>query len=210
MVSKSCHIAIGFSEEGDREVLGFLILNGESEQTWSQFFEYLKDRNLQGVKLVISDAHKGLVVAIKKAFTNVSWQRCQVHFLRNLFSTIPKKNSQLFREQVKALFRIKDMEQARLFKEEILRQFEEDRHYTRACECLDEGFEDAFQYAVVGPAHARLRSTNLLERLNQEVRRREKVIRIFPNVDSATRLIGAVLMHQEEEWISSSRSYMNL
>lgn len=210
VVSKSCHIAIGFSEEGDRDVLGFLIQDSESEQTWSHFFEYLKSRNLHGVKLVISDAHKGLVSAIKKEFTNISWQRCQVHLLRNIFSTVPKKNSQLFREQVKALFRIKDIEQARVLKDDILSQFEEDKRYSKACECLDEGFEDSFQYAVVGPAHSRLRSTNLLERLNQEVRRREKVIRIFPNVDSARRLIGAVLMHQDEEWMSSSRSYMNL
>lgn len=210
VVSKSCHIAIGFSEEGDREVLGFLIQDSESEQTWSHFFEYLKSKDLHGVKLVISDAHKGLVSAIKKEFTNISWQRCQVHFLRNIFNTVPKKNSQLFREQVKALLRIKDIEQARALKDDIINQFEEDKRYSKACECLDEGFEDAFQYAVVGPAHSRLRSTNLLERLNQEVRRREKVIRIFPNVDAATRLIGAILMHQGEEWMSSSRAYMNL
>lgn len=209
-VSKSCHIAIGFSESGEREVLGFLIKDGESEQTWIQFFEYLKERHLQGVKLIISDAHKGLVTAIKKEFTNVSWQRCQVHFLRNIFASIPKKDSQLFREQVKAVFRMTNLEEARKLKQEILEEFEIQARYAKACQVLDEGFEDGFQYVAIGTAHSRLRSTNLLERLNQEVRRREKVVRIFPNVDSANRLIGSVLMHIHEEWITSSRAYMRL
>ena len=88
---KSCHIAIGITKDGDREIIGFMIQSGESEETWTTFFEYLKERGLQGTELVISDAHKGLVSAIRKSFTNVSWQRCQVHFLRNIFTTIPKK-----------------------------------------------------------------------------------------------------------------------
>ncbi|MDG4612855.1 transposase, partial [Enterococcus lactis] len=93
VLSKSCHIAIGITKDGDREIIGFMIQSGESEETWTTFFEYLKERGLQGTELVISDAHKGLVSAIRKSFTNVSWQRCQVHFLRNIFTTIPKKNS---------------------------------------------------------------------------------------------------------------------
>ncbi|MBW7822267.1 transposase [Streptococcus thermophilus] len=111
------------------------------------------------------------------------------HF--TIFVTVPKKNCSLFREQVKALFRITNLEQARALKNEILEQFSEEKGYQIAsCTCLDEGFEDAFQYVIVGQAHTRIRSTNLLERLNQEVRRREKVVRIFPNTASATRLIG--------------------
>ncbi|OOL49693.1 transposase, partial [Enterococcus faecium] len=95
-----CHIAIGITKDGDREIIGFMIQSGESEETWITFFEYLKERGLQGTELVISDAHKGLVSAIRKSFTNASWQRCQVHFLRNIFTTIPKKNSKSFREAV--------------------------------------------------------------------------------------------------------------
>ncbi len=82
VLSKSCHIAIGITKDGDREIIGFMIQSGESEETWTTFFEYLKERGLQGTELVISDAHKGLVSAIRKSFTNVSWQRCQVHFLK--------------------------------------------------------------------------------------------------------------------------------
>lgn len=81
VLSKSCHIAIGITEGGDREIIGFMIQNEESDDTWSIFFEYLKERGLQGTELIISDAHKGLVSAIRKSFTNASWQRCQVHFL---------------------------------------------------------------------------------------------------------------------------------
>lgn len=208
VVSKSCHIAIGINEDGDREIIGFLIQDGESESTWSKFFEYLKNRDLKGTKLIISDSHKGLVSAIRESFTGVSWQRCQVHFMRNILSYVPKKDSKTFRETVKAIFRYTDIELARVAKNELIDKFNDNKRYEKACEILDDGFEDAFQYTVVAKGHSRLKSTNVIERLNQEVRRREKVVRIFPNIDSATRLIGALLMDIHEEWIGSSRKYI--
>jgi len=208
VLSKSCHIAIGITEDGDREIIGFMIQDEESDDTWSIFFDYLKERGLQGTELIISDAHKGLISAIRKSFTNASWQRCQVHFLRNIFSTIPKKKSKPFRESVKTLFKFTNIEHARTVKNEILADYMENKRYEKACEALDNGFEDAFQYTVVGKGHNRLKSTNLLERLNQEVRRREKVIRIFPNQASANRLIGAVLMDLHEDWLGSTRKYI--
>ena len=210
VVSKSCHIAIGFSKDGEREVLGFLIQNCESEESWSNFFEYLKARDLQGIKMITSDAHKGLVASIKKCFTNVSWQRCQVHFLRNIFSCIQKKDSIVFREQVKALFRFTDIDVARKAKVEIMETYTENPKYKNACNILDDGFEDAFQYISSGAKNTRLRSTNLLERLNEELRRREKVIRIFPNVASANRLIGALLLDQSEQWEYATRNYIKM
>ena len=209
VLSKSCHIAIGITKDGDREIIGFMIQNEESDRTWSNFFEYLKERGLQGVELVISDAHKGLVSAIRKSFTNAGWQRCQVHFLRNIFTTIPKKNSKPFREAVKAIFKFTDINLAREAKNRLVEEYYDQKKYTKACETLDNGFEDAFQYTVLGNSHNRLKSTNPLERLNQKVRRREKIIRIFPNHASANRLIGAVLMDLHEEWISSTRKYIN-
>ncbi|MGX6980133.1 IS256 family transposase [Vagococcus elongatus] len=210
VLSKSCHIAIGISEDGNREIIGFMIQNEESDDTWSTFFEYLKERGLQGTELIISDAHKGLVSAIRKSFTNTSWQRCQVHFLRNIMTTIPKKNSKPFREAVKAIFKMTDIDSARDAKNRIVAGYSDQSKYTKVCETLDNGngFEDAFQYAVIGTGHHRLKSTNLLERLNQEVRRREKIIRIFPNRASANRLIGTVLMELHDEWISSTRKYI--
>src|SRR5690625_3235559 len=208
VVSKSCHIAIGINEQGDREIIGLMIENGESELTWNKFFNYLKDRGLQGTELVISDAHQGLVSAIQQSFVGASWQRCQVHFIRNVLQKVPKKNSKSFRESLKAIFRYTDIELARSAKNELINAYSDIKKYEKDCDTLDEGFEDAFQYTVTGKGHPRLKSTNMLERLNQEVRRREKVVRIFPNVDSANRLIGALLIDIHDEWIGSSRTYI--
>lgn len=208
VISKSCHIALGITDEGDREIIGLMIQNSESDASWSMFFDYLKQRGLFGTELIISDAHPGLVSAIRKSFIGASWQRCQVHFMRNILTTVPKKNSKPFREAIKAIFRFTDIELARAAKNSLLEAYADQPKYQKACETLDQGFEDAFQYTVVGQGHSRLKSTNLIERLNQEVRRREKVVRIFPNVDSANRLIGAVLIDLHEEWISSNRKYI--
>lgn len=208
VVSKSCHIAIGINEQGDREVIGLMIENGESESTWNKFFNYLKDRSLQGTELVISDAHQGLVSAIQQSFVGASWQRCQVDFMRNVIEKIPEKNSKPFRESLKAIFRFTDIELARSAKNELISAYSDDKKYAKVCQTLDEGFEDAFQYTVVGQGHSRLKSTNVLERLNKEVRRREKGVRIFPNTDWANRLIGAVLINTHDEWIGSSRPYI--
>lgn len=210
VVSKSCHIAIGINSEGHREILDFLITDSESKESWSLFFDVLKRRELKGLKMVISDAHKGLVAAISSSFPGVSWQRCQVHLLRNILTSIPKKDSKAFREEVKAIFRLTDITAARKAKDRLLEDYEGQVKYQKACETLDNGFEDAFQYSVNGAPHSRLRSTNLLERLNGEIRRREKVIRIFPHVQSATRLIGALLIDQNNTWLEASRIYIKL
>lgn len=210
VVSKACHIAIGINEEGRREIIGFKISEKESEDTWSLFFEYLKQKGLKGIKMVISDAHKGLVKSIKESFINASWQRCQVHFLRNILSKIPKKDTKEFREDIKSLFRIQDIKIARTVKEELFKKYEEKKKYQNSLNVLDEGFEDAFTYLNNEEIHTRLKSTNCVERLNEEIRRREKVIRIFPNTESAYRLIGAILMDIDEEWLSSGRIYIKM
>lgn len=210
VLSKACHIAIGINEQGQREIIGMMISENESLNTWNNFFEYLKARGLSGLKMVISDAHKGLVSAIKETFLNVSWQRCQAHFIRNILSKTPKKNTKEFRSDLKALFKITDINLARKMKEELFSKYEEDKRYQKSLEVLDEGFEDAFAYLNEEEAYSRLRTTNCLERLNGEIRRREKVIRIFPNEASAIRLIGAILMDINEEWTTSSKTYIRL
>lgn len=194
VISISCHIAIGITEEGEREIIDLMIQNGESDETWSTFFDYLKERRLTGTQLVISDAHAGLKSAIFKSPTGSYWQRCQIHFMRNILSSVPKKDAKPFREEVKTIFRFNDIELARVAKNALLETYADQPKYDRTCKKLDEGFEDAFQYTISGKGH---------NRLNQEVRRREKVIRIFPNEDSANRLIGAVLLDIHEDWISS-------
>lgn len=210
VVSKACHIAIGITDKGNREIIGFDISSSESEYSWSNFFEYLKSRGLSGLKMVISDAHKGLVKAIKETFVNVIWQRCQVHFLRNILSKAPKKNTEGFRTDIKALFKIQDIKLARKMKDEIFLKYETENKYQNSLNTLDEGFEDAFAYLATDVIHSRLRSTNCLERLNEEVRRREKVVRIFPNKESAIRLIGAILIDINEDWITSYKLYIRM
>lgn len=128
VLSKSCHIAIGMTEDGDREIIGFMIQNEESDDTWPVFFEHLKDRGLKGPLLVISDGHKRLVSAIRKSFTNTSWQRCQVHFLRNIFSSIPKKDSKPFKEAVKAIFKFTDIELARTAKNGLVSEYSDQKN----------------------------------------------------------------------------------
>ena len=128
VISKSCHIAIGIMEDGDREIIGFMIQNEESDDTWSVFFEHLKDRGLKGPLLVVSDGHKGLVSAIRKSFTNTSWQRCQVHFLRNIFSSIPKKDSKPFKEAVKAIIKFTDIELARTAKNVLVSEYSDQKN----------------------------------------------------------------------------------
>lgn len=210
VVSKACHIAIGITEKGTREIIGLDISSSESEYSWSNFFEYLKSRGLSGLKMIISDAHKGLVKAIKETFVNVIWQRCKVHFLINILSKAPKKNTEEFRIDIKALFKIQDINLERKMKEEIFLKYEKEKKFQNSLNSLDEGFEDAFAYLANYVIHNRLRTTNCLERLNEEGRRREKVIRIFPNEDSAIRLIDAILIDTNEDWVTSSKFYIRM
>ena len=119
---------------------------------------------------MISDAHKGLVSAIRQSFINASWQKCQVHFLRNILTSILKKNSKPFRETVKSIFKYTDINLARVAKNHLVSDYIDQVNYSKVCETLDNGFEDAFQDTLFGNAHNRLKSTNLLERLNQGVR----------------------------------------
>ena len=160
--------------------------------------------------MIISDAHKGPVKAIKGTFVNVIWQRSQVHFLRNILSKAPKKNTEEFRTGIKALFKIQDVVLARKMKDEVFLKYEKEKKLQNSLNTLDEGFDDAFAYLAKDVIHSILRSTNFLERLNEEVRRREKVIRIFPKKESAIRLIGAILIDINEDWITSSKLYIRM
>ena len=207
VVSKAFHVILGVNDLGERELLTFSINDSESYDSWKSVYTELTERGLAGVKLVISDSHSGEIKAIKECFPNVAWQRCQVHFMRNVFDKLPKKNTQLVRDELKVLFKATNIEVARKLKDDLIEKYSE--AYVNMTDCLDDGFEDAFQYCAIGETcYSRLKSTNLLERVNEEIRRREKVVRIFPNAQSALRLIGAVLIDIHEDWESSSRQYI--
>ena len=200
VVSKAIYIATAITEDDKREILGLSVDHVESYESWSRFFQHLKSRGLQSPKLVISDAHQGLQKAIQREFIGTSWQRCNVHFKRNINDKLPKKDSTEIRTMIKRVFEAITIEDIRKFKDELMAQFAGVSKYEKALQTLDEGFEDTIQYMNV-PEQIRkhIRSTNSLERLNQEVRRRESVIRIFPNTQSAFRLVGAVLMEYQEK-----------
>ena len=144
--SKAVHIAIGVDSKGFKSVIGFMISDSESEQTWALFYNSMIARGLTNVQMVISDAHQGRVNAIQKCFTNSVWQRYQVHFLRNVLDRLPKKNTELVRSEIKDLFRVYNIDVARETKDQLIEKYQ--YKYEKMCEVLDSGFEDAFQFTA--------------------------------------------------------------
>ncbi len=209
VVSKAVYIALGVNNQDRREILGFMVANTETKVSWSKFFTSLKNRGLQAPKLVISDAHEGLKAAIREEFLNTSWQRCTVHFIKNIMDVMPKKGSKEARTHLKEIFKASTSDISRMLKQEFIEKYESDNKYSKAIEKLDEGYEDAIQfYSEDSEAHVHVRTTNVLERLNGTVRAREKIIKIFPNINSAIRLIGAVLMDAEEAMDQGGRRFI--
>lgn len=204
----SALVAVGINSEGHREILGFQIGDSESESSWTEFFTSLKERGLSGVDLIVSDDHRGLVNAIQTCFQGVTWQRCQTHFTKNILDKCPKSLQAELKARLRTVFEASDTETARQLARGIHEEYAEKAG--RAVETLDHGLEDAVAILALPECYRRrLRTTNSVERLNEEIRRRERVIRIFANTESAVRLIGAVLMEQHEEW-SEGRLYFEM
>jgi transposase-like protein len=204
--SRSALVALGVNEAGYREILGLQLGDSESERSWMEFFVWLKSRGLTGVDLVVSDHHAGLVNAIRVQFQGATWQRCQTHLSANVSDATPKALQEEVHRRVRAIFEAPDVETARL----LLDQFRVDcaQHAPAAVSTLERGFDDALAVlALPEPYRRRLRTTNAVERLNEEIRRRERVIRIFPNRESALRLLGAFLMEQDEAWTTGKRYF---
>lgn len=207
VVSKAVLIASGIRQDGIREILGLQIGDSESYGTWEEMFQWLKSRGLTGVVYLISDAHNGIKEAAKKCFQGSTWQRCQVHMMRNILSTCSFKTRADIAEHLKAIFHATDMQEARRRCDQFCEQFE--KTLPKTVKLLEEGFEDAMAVmALPAKYRKRLRTTNMQERLNEEIRRRERVIRIFPNDASAQRLIGALLAEQNERWLE--KKYLDM
>ncbi|KYD11380.1 hypothetical protein B4102_1806 [Heyndrickxia sporothermodurans] len=194
VVSKSVHIAVGVNETGHREIIGLKINHTESTESWTSFFDYLKSRGLQSPKMVISDAHGGLVTSIKESFLGTAWQRCCVHFLKNIVDTLPKKGTSEARQELKDLFRNSDLEVVRELKTRFTNKYEGTKGFSKAIDILDDGFEDAIQFLShpVG-YHKHLRTTNMLERVNQEVRREGK--KSFEFLRTNNQLLGLLVRY---------------
>ena len=206
--SKGLLSAIGVREDGKREILGFSVADSESETSWSEFFSALKKRGLTGVDLVVSDNHGGLVNAVAKHFHNASWQRCQTHFSRNVLDKTPKRMQPEIKQCLKEIYNAPKIEIARSLRDEMLETYAETA--PKAMETLELGFDDVMAVMSLPKKYRkRLRTSNSIERLNQEIRRRERVIRIFTNEASLIRLIGAMLMEQDEKW-TTGKKYLSM
>lgn len=204
--SKGVLVATGINEDGYREILGLNIDDSESEQSWGNFFASLKERGLVDVDVVVSDNHKGLVKAIHKHFINASWQRCQTHFSRNVSDKTPNKLKSEINERLQKLYNADNKDHAKQILEQIIEDYA--AKAPEAVDYIEESFEDITAVISLPMKYRKkLRTTNSIERMNEEIRRRERVIRIFPNTESAVRLIGAMLIEQHEKWTSSHKYF---
>jgi len=197
VVSKAFMIAYGTNAQGSREILGFGIYMNESANTWTDFFRSLKKRGLTGTLMITSDAHEGILSAIGNVFPIVSWQRCQFHFTRNIVDKAPKKYQAGILVELQEMFNCKTIHEAGKVRNRIIEDYRDVA--PGAMECLDEGFESAMtvMYLPVG-IRRYYRTSNQIERLNRELKRRSNVIGVFPNDSSLMRLMGSVLMEQHE------------
>ncbi|MBL8173739.1 MAG: IS256 family transposase [Bryobacterales bacterium] len=199
-------IATGVNAQGRREVLGMDVFPTESEEGWTQFLKDLKARGLKGVQLVISDAHEGLKSAIRKVF-KAEWQRCKVHFYRNVLVHVPKRSQAEVSEAMKAIFVQRDEKSAKAKAAEVVKQFQ--ARFSKAMETLEAGVDDVLSYLHYPAAHrVRISSTNPIERLNLEVRRRTRVVGIFPDRAACVRLIAMVLEEIHEDWLTAEKAYL--
>lgn len=205
--SKAFLVALGFRSDGYREVIGFDVFDTEENYSWITFFSKLKRRGLNGVKMVISDAHKSIRKAIADTFPQAAWQRCQVHLERNILDVTPIKYKEGLKVELRNMFNATSASAAEQIKNSIVADYQDVAK--SAMEILETGFWDTMTVMSIKHLDLRipLRTSNILERLNRELKRRSDVIQIFPNADSVLRLMGAVAMEYSDRESSLSRMY---
>jgi putative transposase len=197
-------VALGINWEGRRRVLAVELAQRESATSWKDFLLALKGRGLTGVLLTISDDHPGLKKAIAEVLPEAAWQRCYVHFLRNALDWLPRKANDDCLVELRWLYDRRDLEEARRDLAAWLARWQE--RYPKLCLWVESNIEETFTfYRLPREHHKHLKSTNLLERLNEELKRRTHVIRIFPNEASCLRLVRALAVEQHEEWLEGAR-----
>lgn len=207
VINMAVEVVIGIDTTGKRDILAIEPMQEESEATYKSLFESLKARGLEDVWLVVSDAHKGLTKAIKESFVGCAWQRCKVHFMRNILSRIPSKGKAAFASRLKQIWLQPDIDTARAYSETLMDEYE--NRYSEAIQVLEEGLEDSLQFYAFTRMDARkISSTNMLERLNREIRRRTNVVGVFPNMDSYIRLVTSNMIEYSEDW-SAGKAYIH-
>jgi putative transposase len=208
ITSQAVMIAIGVDWEGRRNVLAVELANRESQSSWREFCLALKERGLHGVELVITDDHAGLRKAIAEVFTEAVWQRCYVHFLRNALDYLPRKADNDCMTELRWIYDRRSIEEARQDLAAWLKKWS--TRYPKLCDWVEGNIEETLTfYRLPRQHHKNLKSTNLLERLNEEIKRRTLVVRIFPNLAACLRLVRALAVEMHENWIEATR-YLNM
>lgn len=206
--SRAVQIAIGINWDGRREVLGVELANRETESSWRKFLEGLRQRGLHGVEFVVSDDHAGLRRAIQELLPEAAWQRCYVHFLRNALDYLPRKADDDCLTELRWLYDRQNLQEARRDLAAWLQKWQ--GKYPKLCDWVENNIEDTLTfYRLPREHHKHLKSTNMLERLNEELKRRTHVVRIFPNEASCLRLTRALAAETHEDWIEATR-YLNM
>jgi putative transposase len=206
--SQAVLMAIGINWEGRRNVLGVEVANRESASSWKEFLSGLRDRGLGGVQLAISDDHPGLKRAIREVLPEATWQRCYVHFLRNALDYLPRKADDDCLMELRWLYDRRNVEEARRDLAAWLAKWT--GRYPKLCSWVEENIEETLSfYRLPRQHHKNLKSTNMLERIMEEIKRRTLVVRIFPNAASCLRLVRALAVEMHENWIEAIR-YLNM
>ena len=206
--SRAVLIAIGVNWDGRRCVLGVELANRESASSWRDFLLGLRKRGLRGVELAISDDHAGLRKAIAEVMPEAAWQRCYVHFLRNALDHLPRKADDDCLMELRWLYDRRDLEEARRDLGAWLKKWES--RYAKLCQWVEDNIEQTLTfYRLPLSHHKHLKSTNMLERVNEELKRRTLVVRIFPNAASCLRLVRALAIEIHEGWVEATR-YLNM
>ncbi len=208
IVSVAVIVAVGVNSDGRREVLGMDVGPSEAKTFWTDFLRKLARRGLRGVKLVISDAHEGIKASVAKVM-NATWQRCRVHFMRNVLAHAGRSGRRVVSAFIATAFAQDDAEAARLQWRKIADQLRP--KVPKLATLMDTAEPDVLAYMGFPAAHrVKLHSTNPLERLNGEIKRRTEVVGIFPNEAAITRLVGAILLEQNDEWAVQRARYITL
>ena len=201
-------VAIGVNWEGRRQVLAVELANRESRSSWRDFLVKLRDRGLHGVELVVTDDHSGLKAAIREILPEAAWQRCYVHFLRNALDYVPRKVDDDCLRELRWLYDRRDIAEARRDLAGWLAKWQ--AKYPKLCIWAEDNIEETFTfYKLPRQHHKHMKSTNMLERLNEEIKRRTHVVRIFPNAESCLRLVRALAVETHENWLEAHR-YLNM
>jgi putative transposase len=208
VVSMAVIVATGIAADGSREILGLDVGDSEDETFWRGFLTSLKQRGLGGVKLVISDQHAGLVKALKRSFQGAGHQRCRVHFARNLLAHVPKDKGDMVASMFRTVFAQPDAQAVHAAWDELRDRLAE--LFPKIGPLMDEGKAELLAFTAFPKAHwQKIWSTNPLERINKEIKRRSRVVGIFPNSASVIRLVGAVLADMHDEWQAGDRRYLS-